>query len=78
MAELIIDRLSLHLSGLAESDGRHLARLIAERLASASLPEPSAPLDQMNSEAVAQPGAGVHSLAEQIVSDMVRQLDRSI
>ena len=78
MPELMIDRLTLHLSGLSETDGRHLARLIAERLASASLPQALGWRDQMNSNVVAQPGAGVSSLAEKIVSDLVRQLDRSI
>jgi hypothetical protein len=78
MPELTIDRLSLRLSGLSELDGRHLARLIAEKLASTSLPEWDAGYDQMTSSVVAQPGASVHSLAEQIVSEVVRQLDRSL
>ena len=78
MPELTIDRLSLHLSGLSESEGRHLARLIADKLASTSLPESGAGRDQMTSNVVAQPGGGLGSLAERIVSDLIRQLDRSV
>ena len=77
MPNVSIDRLSLHLSGLSESDGRHLARLIADRLATASVPESATSRDTMRSNITARPGGGMRELSEQIVSDLVRQLERS-
>lgn len=78
MRELTIDRLSLHLSGFSDGDGKHLAQLITSQLASTSLVQPVLKDDHIRLDVVAQAGASIRSLAEQIVSDLVRQLDRTL
>jgi hypothetical protein len=78
MPRVTIDRLSLHLSGITESDGRSLTRLIAEGLADASLPSGGGQMEWMQSSVAASPGASPATLSERIVADLVRQLARSI
>ena len=77
MPDLNIERLTLRLSGLSEGDGRHLARLIADRLAEASLPEGTRGRDAMRSNIQAGSGSGLPELADQVVADLVRQLTRT-
>jgi hypothetical protein len=79
MTNLTIDRLTLKLSGLSEDQGKHLAQLIAEGLTSNEISSHSArdaPNLQLN--IVAQPNANVDRLANQIVSEVLRQLNSTL
>jgi len=79
MTNLTIDRLTLKLSGLSQDQGKHLAQLIAEGLASREISSHSArdaPNLQLN--IVAQPNANVDRLANQIVSEVLRQLNSTL
>jgi hypothetical protein len=77
MPTVTVDRLSLRLSGLTESDGRHLARLIAEGLASASIDASVVDHNDMQSGLTVRPGSDVQGMAEEVVADLIRQLQRS-
>lgn len=77
MSTLSIDRLSLRLSGLTESDGKHLAELIAEGLAGANIDAGAADRVSMESRAFVRPGSDVQGMAEEVVADLIRQLQRS-
>jgi hypothetical protein len=79
MNQLSIDRLTLKLSGFSQDQGQHLARLIAEGLATSEISSHSArdsPNLQMN--ITAQPNANVDRLANQIVSEVLRQLNQTL
>jgi hypothetical protein len=79
MTNLNIDRLTLKLSGLSQDQGQHLARLIAEGLASSEITSHSArdaPTLQLN--ITAQPNANVDWLANQIVSEVLRQVNQTL
>jgi hypothetical protein len=79
MTTLTIDRLTLKLSGLSQDQGQHLVRLIAEGLASHEISSDSArdtPNLQLN--ITAQPNANVDWLANQIVSEVLRQLNSTL
>ena len=79
MAEISIDRLSVTLSGRSSSDGERLARLIAQRLAAASPGlRSSGPRDSVNVEVPGTNGQDLDQLAEQVVDDLVRQLNRTV
>lgn len=77
MPTVTVDRLGLRLSGLTESDGRHLARLIAEGLASASIDASVVAHNDMQSNLTVRPGSDVQGMADEVVADLVRQLQRS-
>lgn len=77
MPDLTIERLSLHLSGLSEGDGQRLARLIGDGLARVSVTG-GENRDAVKTAVTASPGVDVQDLSERIVSDIVRQLDRSV
>jgi len=79
MAQINLDRLTLKLSGLSQNQGQHLARLIAEGLANSEISSHSArdsPNLQLN--ITAQPNANVDRLANQIVSEVLRQLNQTL
>lgn len=79
MTAINIDRLTLKLSGLSPQAGQHLARLIAEGLASHEISSHSthdSPNLQLN--IMAQPNANVDRLANQIVSEVLRQLNSTL
>lgn len=79
MPNLTIDRLTLKLSGLSQDQGQHLARLIAEGLANHEISDHSArdsPNLQLN--ITAQPNANVDWLANQIVTEVLRQLNSTL
>lgn len=82
MATISIERLALKLFDLSEQDGQRLAELIAEGLAYALIPveKKLAPfrLDNMRVNITAKPGAGLETLATQVVADIVRQLERTL
>jgi hypothetical protein len=75
MPELSVERLALKLSGLSEWEGRRLARMIAEGLGAASLPEGlSRDVGALRLQVEAQPGDALERLAQQIVAEVLRQL----
>jgi len=79
MTNLNIDRLTLKLSGLSKDQGHHLAQLIAEGLANSEIAGYSArdaPNLQLN--ITAQPNARVDRLANQIVSEVLRQINSTL
>ena len=79
MAEMNIERLTLKLSGISESDGQRLARLIAEGLASATISSASPRhIDSLHVNATASPGNEIGMLSRQIVAEIVRQLESTL
>jgi hypothetical protein len=79
MAEMNIERLTLKLAGISESDGQRLARLIAEGLASATISfESPRHIDSLRVNATASPGNEVGMLSRQIVAEIVRQLESTL
>lgn len=79
MTAITIDRLTLKFSGLSQQQGQHLARLIAEGLATSEFSSHSvhdAPNLQLN--ITTQPNANVDWLANQIVSEVLRQLSQTL
>jgi phosphoglycerate dehydrogenase-like enzyme len=78
MADLNIERLSLNLSGLSEGESRHLARLIADGLAEAQLPDVTFRREVMQSNITAHAGGSTQELSDRIVAEVVRQLAQSI
>ena len=79
MADVTIDRLTLKLSGLSKADGQRLARRIAEGLVSASPPlEGMHSLDRLRIQVTAQTGRNIDLLAQQIVADVLRELERTL
>lgn len=77
MPELTVERLSLRIGGLSESEGRHLASLIADGLAGAEVSGAAGNYPAMQLKLTARPGNSLPELAEQIVADLIRQLDRT-
>jgi hypothetical protein len=79
MATIDIDRLTLKLSGLSEREGQRLARLIAEGLAQADIPN-TAPrrLETLRVNLTAPADGNVDRLSQQIVADVLRQLERTL
>jgi hypothetical protein len=79
MSGITVDRLSLKVSGFSESDGRHLARLIADGLSRASASvEATGHREALRLSLSPRPGTALDALAGQIVSELLRQLNRSI
>jgi hypothetical protein len=79
MTAINIDRLTLRLSGISEHDGQHLARLIAQGLATSSiLTEESYQLDSMRVNVTANSGSSVDMLAQQIVAAILRQIEQTL
>jgi len=77
MPEIQIDRLTLRLSGLSESDGRRLAELIGEGLAAAQFESRNEERGHIESRLTMRPGSDIRGMAEQAVADVIRQLQRS-
>lgn len=78
MTELSIDRLTLKLSGLSQDQGELLARLIAEGLTSREISSHTArdsPTLQLN--ITAQTKTNINWLANQILSEVLRQLPQT-
>ncbi len=75
MATIAIDRLSLKLSGLSQSDGERLARLVANGLAEASVSETSThEVSAMSISVQSDAGSNLNRLSDQIVNEILRQL----
>ena len=78
MPGLSIDRLSLHLSGLSEGDGRRLTRLIADGLAAAAVPPTVENRNALESRITLHAGDSLQKISDEIVADLLRQLDRLV
>lgn len=79
MANLSIDRLTLKLSGLSHQEGEQLAQLITTRLANSDVTGNSlhdVPSLQLN--VTSSPSTNIDWLANQIVSEILRQLTHSL
>jgi hypothetical protein len=77
MPDINIDRMSVTLEGVSTDDGKRLAHLISEKLAAASHRlQGSTQAAAISVSASA--GQGIDRIAEKIVEDIVRQLNRSI
>jgi hypothetical protein len=76
MTNITIDRLTLKLSGISQDQGQHLARLIAAGLANREISSHSArDSPNLQLKIAAQPNTNVDWLANQIVSEVLRQLN---
>jgi hypothetical protein len=79
MTNLTIDRLTLKLSGISQQEGQNLARLVINKLATSEISSYSArdaPALQLNINT--QPNTNIDWLANQIVSEILRQLNQTI
>jgi hypothetical protein len=75
MTAIAIDRLTLKLSGLSQSDGERLARLVANGLGQASLSGAAAnEVAAMSVNVQSDAGNNLNRLSDQIVSEILRQL----
>ena len=79
MKNLNIDRLTLKLSGISESDGQHLARRNAQGLASGVITNVAA-RDSPNIHITipANSNTDVDWLANQIVAEVLRQINQTL
>ena len=75
--ELHVDRLTLDVPALSEAEGRRLAVLVAERLASADVPDGPATAQRLSLSLAADPGDPLPILAERIVRELLFALARS-
>ena len=75
--ELLVDRLTLDLTGLSEADGRRLPRLVAECLASADVPSEPQTADRLQLSLAADPSDSLPALAERIARELLYALGRS-
>ena len=79
MAAITIDRLTLHLSDLAESDGQRLAALIAEGLTVVPISlDGMHHLDTLRVEITPKPGQDLELLSRQIVAAILRQVQSTL
>lgn len=76
MSEISIDRLTLHVQDLSQSDGRRLALLVAAGLGAAGAAGAGREVPDLRLEIVAAPGARPDELARQIVDELLRQVRR--
>lgn len=77
MPDLTIDRLSLRLSGINESESRRLAQMIAEGLAGANVNAGAKNFRCIQSNVPAKSDTNLQAISEGIVADLIRQLERS-
>jgi len=79
MTAINIDRLTLKLSGLSQDQGQHLARLIAAGLATCEISDRSSrDSPNLRLNITAQPNTNIDWLANQIVSEVLRQLSQTL
>lgn len=83
MDDIRVERLALRLSGLTEAEGRHLAMLITQGLAAATL-EPDGggsggggAQKAIKVDMTASPKSDLSPLSDRIVAEVLRQLARS-
>jgi hypothetical protein len=75
--DLDLDRLSLRLTGLSATDGRRLARLVAEYLAAADPPGAPVAADRLRVSVAAHAGESLDALAQRIATETLYALARS-
>jgi hypothetical protein len=78
MTGLSVERLSLHLTGLSEGDGRRLMRMIADGLAAAPAEFAAEDRDALQSRITPRPGSGLQEIADQVIAELLSQLERSV
>lgn len=70
-----VDRLTLRLPGMTPADGRRLAQLVGEALASAPAAQGSGHVDSLRVTLDARPGEGLERLADRIAAGILRNLE---
>jgi hypothetical protein len=79
MTELSVDRLTLKLSGLSQAQGGRLAQRIVEGLGGCELEaRRSSEWGAIRKTVTAGTGGNVDALADQIVAEIVRSLERTL
>jgi hypothetical protein len=73
---LHIERLALRVPGLSEQEGRRLAELVGGGLAAAPHFQESGQFGRMEVRVTAESGQDVSRLAEAIVAELLRQVER--
>lgn len=76
MADVSIDRLTLQIPGFSETDGKRLALAVAEALEAATLGRETGEVSTLRVDLTAGAGAEPNLLAERIVAEVVRQVQR--
>jgi hypothetical protein len=77
MTDILVERLALLLSGLTEEQGRHLAMLITQGLAAASLEPDSGAIQNAIKVDITASASDLSPLSDRIVAEVLRQLGRS-
>jgi hypothetical protein len=79
MAEIHIDRMVVHVSGMAVYDAQRLAQVISTVLAQAPVRAGAAGrVDTLRVEVPTTPAQDVDRLAQQVVAEIVRQLEQTL
>lgn len=76
MPEINIDRLSLHLGGMRESDSRRLVELVTEALAGSEIGA-RGDVQTLRLGLRSPPGSSLEKLSEQIATELLSQLSRT-
>jgi hypothetical protein len=76
MNDISIERLTLHVEGLSESEGRRLALQIASGLGATAAAGGGRDIASLRLGLVARPNAGSDELARQVIAELVRQVQR--
>jgi hypothetical protein len=76
MADMSIDRLTLQIPGFSEADGKRLALAVAEALEAATLGRETGEANTLRVDLTAGAAAEPNVLAERIVAEVVRQIQR--
>jgi hypothetical protein len=76
MPEISIDRLTLQVPGFSETEGKRLALAVADGLAAAALSRETGDVKTLRVDLTAVAGVERDLLARQIVSEIIRQLER--
>jgi len=77
MGDIKIDRLALEVPEMSEAGAQSLALAIANQLGVAGLPATPVEMPVLRVDLTAASGGDTSQLAEQIVSEVMRQLQRS-
>src|SRR5262245_46807222 len=79
MAEIHIDRMVVHVSGMAVHDAQRLAQAITAAMAQAPVRAGTAGrVETLRVEVPATPAQDVDRLAQQVVAEMVRQVEQTL
>jgi len=75
---LQVDRLALRISGIPEVDGRRLAQLVGDALATATPPATDGTVDALRVSVETRPGEALESTARRIAAELLRVLVRAL